>query len=89
MAVTRGGGSVGVRTSLLSEWLRGGSWGDCRPYKLTFCLFPRAAHLKQKEKACGSADEENCGNRNPRPKIKIRELAVAGENPWAAPVKSV
>ncbi|MGH0154096.1 UNVERIFIED_CONTAM: hypothetical protein FKN15_067012 [Acipenser sinensis] len=45
MAVTRGGGRVGVWTFPLSEWLGGGSWGDCWPYKIMLCCFLRSAFL--------------------------------------------
>ncbi|MGH0123061.1 UNVERIFIED_CONTAM: hypothetical protein FKN15_047471 [Acipenser sinensis] len=45
MAVTRGGGRVGVWTFPLSEWLGGGSWGDCWPYKIMLCCFLRSALL--------------------------------------------
>ncbi|MGH0117139.1 UNVERIFIED_CONTAM: hypothetical protein FKN15_029552 [Acipenser sinensis] len=69
--------------------LRGGSWGDCRPYKLTICCSLRSAHLNHKRRA--EALEKNCGNRNPSTtrKENVRELAVAGKNPWAAPVNRV
>ena len=45
MAVTRGGGRECVCTLPLSEWLGGGSWGDCWPYKIMLCCFLRSAVL--------------------------------------------
>ncbi|MGH0161843.1 UNVERIFIED_CONTAM: hypothetical protein FKN15_072610 [Acipenser sinensis] len=79
MAVTRRGGRVGVRTSLLSEWLRGGSWGDCRPYKLTFCCSLSSAHLKRKRRA--EALEKKLREQKPQNKRKPdRENSASGEN---------
>ncbi|MGH0116244.1 UNVERIFIED_CONTAM: hypothetical protein FKN15_000171 [Acipenser sinensis] len=69
MAVTRRGGSVGVRASLLSEWLRGGSWGDCRPYKLTFLLFPQVCPRMRKKRA-EALEKKTAGTEIPERKRK-------------------
>ncbi|MGH0146678.1 UNVERIFIED_CONTAM: hypothetical protein FKN15_039621 [Acipenser sinensis] len=70
----------GVRAFLLSEWLRGGSWGDCWPYKITFCCSLRSALLREKERRADALVQiqDTAGEENPK-RHKRKTTGLAGE----------
>ncbi|MGH0121550.1 UNVERIFIED_CONTAM: hypothetical protein FKN15_073164 [Acipenser sinensis] len=83
MAMTRGGGRVGVWTFPLSEWLGGGSWGDCWPYKVMLCCFLRSAFLDALDvrKVLVGSENQRGGRSDLREREKQGERGTFGQTP--------
>ncbi|MGH0117362.1 UNVERIFIED_CONTAM: hypothetical protein FKN15_033457 [Acipenser sinensis] len=81
MAVTRGGGRVGVWTFPLSEWLGGGSWGDCWPYKIMLYCFLRSAFLDALDVRKVLVGRENQREEVTREREKQGERGTFGQAP--------